>query len=90
MLLFTGQVAPYEVLLLLDAVSLLVFAMSLVSAHVVLTRLVVPDLAMVSTPVRPGHPQSRQHLHQWVVAHFHLLYLPSFFFLPNGRSCILE
>jgi hypothetical protein len=29
--------------------------MSLVSAHVVLTGLVVPDLAVVSTPVRPGH-----------------------------------
>src|SRR6056300_286257 len=65
----------------LDAVPLLVFAMSLVSAHVVLPGLVVPDLAVVSTPVRPGHPQSRQHLHQWVVAHFHLfISLTSFVF----------
>ena len=90
MLLFTDRWLVYEVLVLFDTVTLLVFAMSLVSAHVVLTGLVVPDLAVVSTPVRPGHPESRQHLHQWVVAHFHLLYLPIFFRLPNGRSCILE
>ena len=90
MQLFTDHGVLYEVLVLLDSVPLLVVSVALVTAHVILTGLVVPDLAVVSTPVRPAHPQSRQHLHQWVVTNSHCAYRPSFFFLPNGRSCILE
>ena len=38
-----------------DLVSLLVISVAFVSAHVVITRLVVPDLAVMSTEVCVGH-----------------------------------
>ena len=40
-----------------DLVSLLVFSVAFVSAHVIVTRLVVPDFAVVTTGICPLHSQ---------------------------------
>ena len=54
-----------------DLVSLLVFSVAFVSAHIVITWLVVPYLAVVSTEVRVGHTYLGQYFNNWVVAHCH-------------------
>ena len=55
----------------LDAVFLLMFPMSLMTAHVVVTRFVVPWLSMMSSPIRNGHSKFSNYFDQWVVVYSH-------------------
>jgi len=68
---------------LLDTVLLLVLTVSPVPAHVVVARLVVPDLTMVSSEVSVSDTNFSQDTYQWVLAYSHSFTIVlSFSFFP--------
>ena len=54
------QRIQYTSALSFDSVLLFVISVAFMSAHVVLTRLIVPHLAVMSSEIRPGHSDFNQ------------------------------